>query len=79
MGGTASSGVVISLLRIVTKASLPATKEGLRASTAVYFTLAAAISLSCCVVYGYVIPRLGVVVYWRRKRAQGQGEGGGQK
>ena len=42
--GTTISGVVVSLLRIATKATLPATEAGLRASVVVYFALAAAVT-----------------------------------
>lgn len=69
VGGTASAGVVISFLRIITKAALPATPAGLRVSTAIYFALSAAICGGCVVVYGWLLPKLEVVAYWRAKRA----------
>lgn len=69
VGGTASAGVVISFLRIITKAALPATPAGLRVSTAIYFALSAAICGGCVVVYGWLLARLEVVAYWRAKRA----------
>lgn len=78
MGGTASSGALISLLRIATKASLPPTREGLRRSTAMYFGISAAVSLACFGVYSAVLPRLGVVTYWRRRRASAAGGGGAE-
>ncbi|KIZ05098.1 nucleoside transporter, putative [Monoraphidium neglectum] len=76
VGGTASSGALISLLRIATKASLPATREGLRKSIALYFGLSAALSLACFGVYSAVLPRLGVVAHWRRRRTSAAAGGG---
>ncbi len=37
MGGTSASGLAVSLLRVATKAGLPGTIEGMRASARVYF------------------------------------------
>eukprot|EP00775_Hariotina_reticulata_P011647 gene11647-11792_t len=65
VGGTASSGVIICLLRIVTKAALPPTRAGLRSSTAIYFALSGVICLLCFFVYHSVLPRLGVVRYYK--------------
>lgn len=56
--GTAISGVVMSLLRILTKGLLPATPEGLRASASLYFLAAALLCISCIIVYTAVLPRL---------------------
>jgi len=72
VGGTASSGVIICFLRIITKAALPATRTGLRSSTALYFALSGLLSLSCFVVYHSVLPRLGIVQYYRQKRQEGE-------
>eukprot|EP00854_Cymbomonas_tetramitiformis_P029563 gene29563-36835_t len=41
LGGTACSGVVISVLRVITKGSLSDTKEGVRQSAHLYFIIAA--------------------------------------
>jgi equilibrative nucleoside transporter 1/2/3 len=68
VGGTASSGVIICFLRIITKAALPSTRAGLRSSTALYFALSGLLSLACFVVYLSVLPRLGVVQYYKQKR-----------
>ncbi|XP_044472111.1 equilibrative nucleotide transporter 8-like [Mangifera indica] len=46
--GTASSGVLVSILRIVTKASLPQTSQGLRTSAYLYFIVSTVILLCCC-------------------------------
>ncbi|GLT53865.1 hypothetical protein SLA2020_271040 [Shorea laevis] len=47
--GTASSGVLVSILRIVTKASLPQTPKGLRTSAHLYFIVGTVILL-CCII-----------------------------
>lgn len=77
VGGTASSGFVVCALRIVTKAALPATPAGLRASTALYFASAAGISAACFVAYRWLQPRLAAL---RRTsttdRAIGEGHAG---
>lgn len=70
VGGTASSGVIICFLRIITKAALPPTRAGLRSSTALYFALSGLLSLACFVVYHSVLPRLGVVRYYKQKRLE---------
>ncbi|XP_019157927.1 PREDICTED: equilibrative nucleotide transporter 8 [Ipomoea nil] len=45
--GTASSGVLISSLRIITKASLPQTAQGLKTSAHLYFIVSTAIVMGC--------------------------------
>ncbi|KAI5584095.1 hypothetical protein POPTR_006G068100v4 [Populus trichocarpa] len=45
--GTASSGVLISILRIITKASLPQNPQGLQTSAHFYFIVSAIILLCC--------------------------------
>lgn len=49
--GNGIAGVIASLLRIVTKASLPETTEGLRVSTHIYFIISAFIMLLCLLSY----------------------------
>lgn len=44
VSGTGISGVVVCLLRLATKATLPDTPEGLRASASAYFTVAGLVS-----------------------------------
>ncbi|GAB4832853.1 Equilibrative nucleotide transporter 8 [Ancistrocladus abbreviatus] len=46
--GTASSGVLVCILRIITKASLPQNTRGLRTSAHVYF-IVSIIILMCCI------------------------------
>ncbi|KAL9223980.1 hypothetical protein vseg_000058 [Gypsophila vaccaria] len=45
--GTASSGVLVSILRVITKASLPQNQQGLKTSTHFYFIVSAIILLLC--------------------------------
>ncbi|ESW27010.1 hypothetical protein PHAVU_003G166000 [Phaseolus vulgaris] len=47
--GTASSGIIISILRIITKASLPQTPKGLKISAHLYFMVATIFLLFCIV------------------------------
>lgn len=57
--------MIVSLLRAATKATLPPTPDGLRASAHLYFGLAAAACAACTLLYAAVLPRLAVV---RRRR-----------
>jgi hypothetical protein len=75
VGGTASSGVIICCLRVITKAALPPTRAGLRSSTALYFALSGLLSLACFVVYYTVLPKLGIVQYYKQKKAEGECRG----
>ncbi|CAK9139779.1 unnamed protein product [Ilex paraguariensis] len=47
--GTSSSGVLVCILRIITKASLPHTPQGLRTSAHFYFIISTIILISCLV------------------------------
>ncbi|XP_047309883.1 equilibrative nucleotide transporter 8 [Impatiens glandulifera] len=47
--GTASSGILVSMLRIITKASLPQTPKGLQTSAHLYFIITTVILLICIV------------------------------
>ncbi|XP_022755140.1 equilibrative nucleotide transporter 8-like [Durio zibethinus] len=58
--GTASSGVLVSILRIITKASLPQTPQGLRASAHFYFIVSTTILL-CCVLCSNLLYKLPVM------------------
>lgn len=64
--GTAVSGVGVSLLRIVTKATLPDTEAGLRRSAALYFATAALVCAACTAVYSWVLPHLPEAQQYRR-------------
>ncbi|XWS70707.1 hypothetical protein CRYUN_Cryun03dG0070500 [Craigia yunnanensis] len=58
--GTASSGVLVSILRIITKASLPQTPQGLRASAHFYFIVSTTILL-CCILCCNLLYKLPVI------------------
>ncbi|PSC75565.1 Equilibrative nucleoside transporter 4 [Micractinium conductrix] len=65
--GTAVSGVAISLLRVVTKAMLPGTEAGLRASANIYFSITALLCGGATLLYAQVLPRLPSVQRYRRQ------------
>uniref|UniRef100_A0A2N9ITG8 Equilibrative nucleoside transporter n=1 Tax=Fagus sylvatica TaxID=28930 RepID=A0A2N9ITG8_FAGSY len=58
--GTASSGVFVSMLRILTKASLPQTPKGLRTSAHFYFIVGTVI-LICCILSCNLLYKLPVM------------------
>ncbi|KAG2718772.1 hypothetical protein I3760_03G236200 [Carya illinoinensis] len=58
--GTASSGVLVSMLRILTKASLPQTPKGLRTSSHFYF-IVGTIILLCCILSCNLLYKLPVM------------------
>ena len=65
--GASSSGLIISILRVVTKAALPQTGDGLRTATILYFTLAAFIAAACVFTYEFIMPHLDVVASCRQR------------
>ncbi|KAI3803469.1 hypothetical protein L1987_31621 [Smallanthus sonchifolius] len=65
--GNATAGLVVSILRIITKASLPHTEKGLRASTQIYFVFSALIIL-LCVICTNVLHRLPLIRYYRNRK-----------
>ncbi|KAJ7956710.1 Equilibrative nucleotide transporter like [Quillaja saponaria] len=58
--GTASSGIIISVLRILTKASLPQTPKGLQTSAHLYF-IVDNIFLLCCILFCNLLYKLPVI------------------
>ncbi|GAB4815688.1 hypothetical protein N2152v2_002734 [Parachlorella kessleri] len=66
VSGTGVSGIAVCLLRVATKATLPDTPEGLRASANAYFSLAAVVCATCVVLYAVVLPRLPAIQYYRQ-------------
>lgn len=58
VAGTAVSGVAVSFLRIVTKASLTETPDGLRLSADIYFIVAAVSCALCALFYAITLPTL---------------------
>ncbi|KAM1437935.1 hypothetical protein FF1_011642 [Malus domestica] len=69
VAGTAGSGVVVSALRIVTKAVYPQTAEGLRKSANLYFAVGIVIIVICIVFYN-VAPRIPVMKYYADLKVQ---------
>ena len=68
MGGTSLSGLIVSILRILTKASFPSTESGAGKSAAVYFVVAALWVLACVYVYGQL--EKSEVYRWHRANAR---------
>ncbi|XP_077220411.1 nucleoside transporter family protein [Tasmannia lanceolata] len=69
--GTACSGVLLSFLRIVIKASLPNTPQGLRASAHIYFIVSILLLLVCIVSYN-ILDRLPIIQHYRNKKTSVQ-------
>ncbi|VAI50481.1 unnamed protein product [Triticum turgidum subsp. durum] len=78
VAGTAASGVLVSALRVITKASFPQDPNGLRQSAILYFMVSMVVMIICIVCYN-VARRLPVVVYYKniKQRAQKAEVGGG--
>ncbi|CAN1120546.1 Equilibrative nucleotide transporter 8 [Linum perenne] len=68
--GTASSGVLVSILRIITKALLPQTAQGLQTSAHFYF-IVSTIILLCCIFLSNLLYKLPVVEYHCKQVAYG--------
>ncbi|CAN6548983.1 unnamed protein product [Malus baccata var. baccata] len=69
VAGTAGSGVIVSALRIVTKAVYPQNTEGLRKSANLYFAVGIVIIVICIVFYN-VAPRIPVMKYYADLKVQ---------
>lgn len=63
VAGTAASGVLVSALRIITKAALPQTVHGLRTSANLYFAVSIVFMALCLVCYN-TANRLPVILYY---------------
>lgn len=63
VAGTAASGVLVSVLRIITKALYPQDAEGLRSSANLYFSVSIIVIAICLVCYN-VVERLPVIQYY---------------
>ncbi|KAI4384287.1 hypothetical protein MLD38_002462 [Melastoma candidum] len=73
VAGTAASGVLISLLRVITKAVYPQDSEGLRKSANLYFAVGIVIMAVCMVFYN-VADRLPVIKYYKELKMQAVNE-----
>lgn len=69
VAGTAASGVLVSFLRILTKAVYPQDAYGLRKSANLYFAVSIVVMVICIVFYN-VAPRLPVMKYYRELKIQ---------
>ncbi|CAH2066556.1 unnamed protein product [Thlaspi arvense] len=69
IAGTAGSGVLVSLLRILTKAVYPQDPDGLRKSANLYFAVGIVVMVICAVSYN-VAHRLPVIKFYEERKAQ---------
>lgn len=69
VAGTAASGVIVSFLRIFTKAVYPQDAAGLRKSANLYFIVSIAVMIACIVFYN-VAHNLPVIKYYNELKAQ---------
>ncbi|KAJ9537704.1 hypothetical protein OSB04_030437 [Centaurea solstitialis] len=65
--GNATAGLMVSILRVITKASLPHTQKGLRTSTQIYFVFSSLIVL-LCVICTNVLDKLPVIRFYRNRK-----------
>ncbi|XP_031101184.1 equilibrative nucleotide transporter 1 [Ipomoea triloba] len=73
VAGTAASGILVSLLRILTKAVYPQDADGLRKSSNLYFIVSIAVMVLCIVFYN-VAHKLPVIQYYNDLKAQAVNE-----
>ncbi|KAL9258131.1 Equilibrative nucleotide transporter 1-like protein [Drosera capensis] len=69
VAGTAASGVLVSFLRIITKAAFSQDATGLRKSAILYFMVGIALMVVCIVFYN-LAHRLPVIKYYNELKAQ---------
>ncbi|EFJ16935.1 hypothetical protein SELMODRAFT_154779 [Selaginella moellendorffii] len=67
--GLAASGAATSSLRLITKASFPDTKVGLRKGALTFFFISAFFELLCLILYAVVFPKLEMVKHYRKTAA----------
>lgn len=73
VAGTAASGVLVSFLRIFTKAVYPQDTSGLRQSAILYFIVSIVVMIICVVFYN-VAHRLPVIKYYNDLKKQAKNE-----
>ncbi|KAL9246496.1 hypothetical protein vseg_020023 [Gypsophila vaccaria] len=73
VAGTAASGVLVSFLRVFTKAVYPQTADGLRNSAILYFIVGIVLMFICLVFYN-VAHRLPVMKYYNDLKVQAMAE-----
>ncbi|XP_077250119.1 equilibrative nucleotide transporter 1-like [Tasmannia lanceolata] len=78
VSGTAASGVLVSAMRIITKAMYPQNAQGLRNSANLYFSVSIVFMAICLVCYN-VADRLPVIQYYNDLKIQAMNEEAGEK
>ncbi|XP_057948919.1 equilibrative nucleotide transporter 1 [Malania oleifera] len=73
VSGTAASGVLVSFLRILTKAVYPQNPHGLRKSANLYFSVSIVI-MGICIVFYNAVHRLPVIKYYNDLKMQAVNE-----
>lgn len=73
VAGTAASGVLVSVLRVLTKLAYTQDAEGLRASANLYFIVGIGLMIVCIIFYN-VAPKLPVIKYFNELKAQALNE-----
>ncbi|XP_038890735.1 equilibrative nucleotide transporter 1-like [Benincasa hispida] len=71
LAGTAASGVVVSILRVVTKLIYTQDASGLRGSARLYFGVSIVIMVICIVFYN-VVEKLRIVKYYKELKAEAE-------
>ncbi|CAD5327079.1 unnamed protein product [Arabidopsis thaliana] len=69
MGGMAVAGALTSALRLITKAAFEKSNNGLRKGAMMFLAISTCIELLSVMLYAYVLPKLPIVMYYRRKAA----------
>ena len=76
--GTAVSGVVVNICRMVTKAAFPQDEHGQMVSSYIYFGIAITVCFACVYIFTAVLPRLPVMLWHTlRHRAEAGEEAAG--
>ena len=73
--GTAVSGVVVNICRMVTKAAFPQDAHGQMVSSYIYFGIAITVCFACVYIFTAVLPRLPVML-WHTLRRRAEAEEG---
>ncbi|OVA01611.1 Equilibrative nucleoside transporter [Macleaya cordata] len=73
VAGTAASGVLVSVLRIITKSIFPQDTYGLRRSAILYFVVGI-VAMAICIVFHNVADRLPVIRYYKDLKMQAVNE-----
>ena len=76
--GTAVSGVVVNICRMVTKAAFPQDAHGQMVSSYIYFGIAITVCFACVYIFTAVLPRLPVMLWHTLRRRAEAEEGAGR-